>query len=105
MRLSQRRSAIALRSQELRQVLGQGREVDGRLREQGLELEDQVEEPLELVEVEAGALLSRAEVVDGELADRLLDGLFQAGGAVDAVVGQRGAEGLEDVEADLAERG
>ena len=35
----------------------------------------------------------------------LLDGLLQAAGAVDAVVGDGGAEGLEDVEGDGAERG
>ena len=48
------------------------------LGEQGLDLDDQVEEPVEVVEVERGALLFGAEGVDGELADGALDGLLQA---------------------------
>ena len=43
--------------------------------------------------------------MDGELADGALDGLLEAAGAVDAVVGDGGAEGLEDVEGDRAEGG
>jgi hypothetical protein len=39
-------------------------------------------------------LLLGAEVVDGELADGALDGPLEALGAVDAVVGDGGVEGL-----------